>query len=251
MTFIYGLNPVRELVKHRPEQVKEILISRRDEILEEIFELSKGVDIKVRFASRPELDRLAGTKEHQGIIARAPLPEPVLFEDLLEKAKENPTALIIFLDQIEDPQNLGAIIRTAECLGALGVVLPKHKSARITPAVAKASAGAVEWVPHSIVTNLARAIEKAKEAGFWIYGAFPQAGEKLGQVEFSAKSGIVIGSEGRGIRAGVAQHCDFQISIPLFGKIASLNASVACALICYEYQRQIKEKTSKEKRRRK
>ncbi len=238
MTYIYGLNPVRELIRRRAEEIEEILTCRKDQSLEELFQLAGGKDLKIKLTSRHQLDQLVQTKEHQGIIARAPLPEPVLFEELLEKAERAQTALLLFLDQIEDPQNLGAIFRSAEGAGALGVVMPKRHSAPITPAVHKASAGAIEWIDFAQVSNLSRALEQAKRAGYWIYGAFPQAKELLWEIEFSPKVGIVIGSEGKGIRPLVARQCDFQVRIPLFGKISSLNASVSCALLVYEFRRQ-------------
>jgi len=236
--FIYGVNPVRELLRRRAERVKEIVTSRKEQGLEEIIGLAAQKGVKVVFKFREELDQITGSQEHQGIAAKAPLPEPVLIEDILEKTAQKDSGLILFLDQIEDPQNLGAIIRSAECAGADGVVIPEHRGAAITPAVVKASAGALEWIPLAIVTNLTRALEKVKEFEFWTYAAVMGAKENLWQTQFSKKAGIVVGSEGKGIRPLVARTCDFQVSIPLHGKIESLNASVSAAVLLYEYRRQ-------------
>ena len=145
---------------------------------------------------------------------------------------------MVLLDQIEDPQNLGAIIRSAECSGADCVVIPEHRSAGVTPSVLKASAGALEWVPLVVATNLTRVLEQVKEAGFWSYAATASARESIWQTRFSEKSALVIGSEGKGIRPLVLKNCDFQVAIPLYGKIESLNASVSSAVLLYEFRRQ-------------
>jgi len=239
---IYGVNPVMELLRRRPDQISEILTSRKEQGLEQIIKLAGQKGVKVKFGFRDELDRITGSKEHQGIAAKAPLPEPAALEDILEKTAAKETALILLLDQVEDPQNLGAIIRSAECAGADGVVIPEHRSAAITAAVHKASAGAIEWMPVSIVTNLARSLEKLKEAGFWTYAAVASAAQNIWQTKFSPKAGIVIGSEGKGIRQLLQKTCDFQVSIPLFGQISSLNASVSAAVILYEFRRQVPAK---------
>jgi len=238
MSIIYGINPVKELLRRRPSEVKEILTSRKGQGLEEISRMAEKAGVKMRFAFRDELDQLTGTTEHQGIAAKAPLPGTAALEDLLQKAAKARTALLVFLDQIEDPQNLGAIIRSAECAGACGVVIPEHRSAGITPAVLKASAGALEWMPLSVVTNLAQSLGKAKDAGFWSYAASASGKESIWQTKFSEKSAMVVGSEGKGLRPLVQKSCDFEVSIPLCGKISSLNGSVAAAILIYEFRRQ-------------
>jgi len=236
--FIYGLNPVRELLRRRPKEVEQVLIGRKEQGIEEIIELAKSVRAQIKLVTRGELDQITQTREHQGIAAKASLPQAVALEDILKKVTSKPEALILFLDQIEDPQNLGAIARSAECADADALVIPERRSAGITPASLKASAGALEWVPFSIITNLSRALEQTKEAGFWSYAAQASAKENIWQTKFSKKSAILIGSEGKGIRPLVQRTCDFQISIPLFGKIQSLNASVSAAIMLYEYRRQ-------------
>jgi len=237
--FIYGINPVMELLRARPRQIKEILVSRKEQGLEQLVQTAKNAGAKISVVSKEQIDQMTNTREHQGIAADAPLPSPASFEDILEKASKNSSALLVFLDQIEDPQNLGAIIRSAECAKADAVVIPEHRSAGITPAVHKASAGALEWAPLAIVTNLARALEQAKNAGFWSYAAATSAQKTIWQTEFEKKSALVIGSEGKGIRPLVQKTCDFAVSIPLFGKVSSLNASVSAAIILFEFRRQL------------
>jgi 23S rRNA (guanosine2251-2'-O)-methyltransferase len=238
-SFIYGVNPVIELLRARPGQVREVVISRKEQGLEQLVRIAKDAGVSVRSAAKDEIDSLANTREHQGVAAEAPLPEPASYEDILQKISQNETALLLFLDQIEDPQNLGAIIRSAECAKADAVVIPEHRSAGITPAMHKASAGAIEWVPLAIVTNLSRALEQAKGGGFWSYAAVASAPKSIWQEQFAKKSALVVGSEGKGIRPLVQKTCDFSVGIPLFGKVGSLNASVSAAVMLYEYRRQL------------
>ncbi len=240
--YIYGYQPVREVLRHRPEQVEQIMLSREQSHSREIIALAQKGRIQISFLPRPELERLAGTREHQGALALAPLPESISLEDLLEKTQARPDSLLVFLDQIEDPQNLGAIIRTAECAGADGVIIPERRSAGVTPSVLKACSGALEYIPLAIVTNLAAGLEKVKQAGYWIYAAEAEAEKTLWETEFSPKSALVIGSEGKGIRPLVAKSSDFPIRIPQSGKIESLNASASAAVLIFEYRRQRSKK---------
>jgi len=245
MGLIYGINPVKELLRRRPTEAKEILTCRKEPGLEEILRLAEKTGVRMRFVSRGELDQLTATLEHQGIAAKAPLPGPVALEDILQKAAKATNALLVFLDQVADPQNLGAVLRSAECAGACAVVVPERRSAGITPAVLKASAGALEWMPLSVVTNLVRGLEQAKEAGFWTYAATASAKAGIWQTKFSEKSVMVLGSEGKGIRPLVQKSCDFEVSIPMAGKISSLNISAAAAVMFYEFRRQFPETTAK------
>jgi len=238
-SYIYGMQPVRELLLRRADEIEQLLICRELAHSQEIIELANRAKIKIKFLPRTEIEHLVGAREHQGIAALAPLPEEQDLDEVLDKSRAKDKSLLIFLDQITDPHNLGAIIRTAECASADAVIIPEHRNARITPAVMKASSGALEWLPLCIVTNLARALEKIKQEGYWIYAAEAEARTSLWDVEFSAKSALVIGSEGKGIRPLVLKSADFQIRIPLSGKIQSLNASASAAIIIYEYQRQM------------
>jgi len=236
--FIYGIHPVRELLKKRPAEVSEIVFSRKQTDLEDIILMAQKANLKIRSTSKEELDHLTGSKDHQGIIAKAPLPKNSSMNEIIEKSANKSNSLLVFLDQIEDPQNLGAIIRNAECAGADALIIPEHKSAKITPAVHKASAGALEWLVFAIVPNLVRAIEQAKANGFWAYGASPNAQTTLWETKFSPKTAIIIGSEAKGIRPLVQKTCDFQIRIPLYGNIQSLNAGSASAIVLYHYRNQ-------------
>jgi len=236
--FIYGIHPVRELLKKRPAEVSEIIFSRKQTDLEDIILMAQKANLKIKSASKEELDHLTGGKEHQGIIAKAPLPKSFSLKEIIEKSANKSNSVLVFLDQIEDPQNLGAIIRNAECAGADALIIPEHKSAKITPTVHKASAGALEWIAFAVIPNLVRAIEIAKSNGFWVYGTSPNAQTTLWETKFSAKSAIIIGSEAKGIRPLVQKSSDFQISIPIYGNIQSLNASSSSAIILYHYRSQ-------------
>ena len=238
-SLIYGINPVLELLRARPRETEEVLVSRKEQGLERLIQAARNAGAQINFVSKNEIEQITGTREHQGVAAKAPLPAPSDFEELLAKASQKTAALLLFLDQIEDPQNLGAIIRSAECAKADAVVIPEHRSAGITPAMHKASAGALEWMPLAIVTNLSRALEQSKQAGFWSYAAAASGEKSFWNAEFSKKCALVIGSEGKGIRPLVQKTCDFQVSIPLYGKVSSLNASVSAALLLFEFRRQM------------
>jgi 23S rRNA (guanosine2251-2'-O)-methyltransferase len=181
-----------------------------------------------------ELTRLAGSPDHQGFVAEVepyPYADP---EDLLAPAD----GLLVALDQVQDPNNLGAVCRSAEAAGAIGLVIPERRSARITPAACKASAGAVEHLPVARVSNLAAWLGRAKEAGAWSYGAEAGAAAPYSQTDFTGKVVLVLGSEGKGLRRRVAESCDVLVSIPVRGRVASLNVSAAAAVLLFEAVRQ-------------
>ena len=181
-----------------------------------------------------ELTRIAGSPDHQGVVAEV---DPFPYADPAALL-EGPEALVIALDQIQDPQNLGAICRSAEAAGADGVVIPERRAVAVTPAVAKASAGAVEHLPVARVGNLADWLGLAKEAGAWIYGAEANAEAPYSQTDLSGKTVLVFGSEGKGLRPRVAGACDQLISIPVRGRVSSLNVSAAAAAVLFEAVRQ-------------
>lgn len=242
--WIYGLNPVRELLRRRPHKVEEIRIHRRKGTPEEILDVAKKFSIPIKESSRQELESFCGSTAHQGIIASAPLPEYLDLEKVLKdiKTREAETgkssALILILDSISDPQNLGSLIRVAECAGADAVILPRDRAAGLSPAAAKASAGAIEWLPVCMVVNLKRTIEELKQAGFWVACASSERGDSIWQSDLAGKTAVVIGAEGAGVRPGVAAACDYAIRIPLQGKIESLNASVSAGIILFDILRQ-------------
>jgi 23S rRNA (guanosine2251-2'-O)-methyltransferase len=190
-------------------------------------------------ADRRKLDAMSVTKNHQGVIALASVKAYASIEDILQTAGDrNEQPFIIICDEISDPHNLGAIIRTAECTGVHGVIIPKRRSAGMTAVVSKTSAGAVEYLAVARVSNLTAAIGKLKKAGVWVYGADPSGESHIWQTDLTDPAAIVIGSEGEGISRLVLESCDFRVRIPMVGKISSLNASVTASIIMYEALRQ-------------
>ena len=188
---------------------------------------------------RRKLDQMSPTGAHQGIIAMASAHDYSTVDDMLRLAEERgEKPLLIICDELSDPHNLGAILRTGECAGAHGVIIPKRRSVGLTAVVAKASAGAIEYMPVARVSNLVAAIQDLKERGLWIYGTAADGATPLHQVDLTGPAAIVIGSEGDGMSRLVAEQCDFKVSIPLKGKITSLNASAAAAVLLYEAVRQ-------------
>jgi 23S rRNA (guanosine2251-2'-O)-methyltransferase len=181
-----------------------------------------------------ELERLCGSPDHQGVVAEVD-PYPYADPSSLLEADD---ALVVVLDQVQDPHNLGAVCRAAEVAGAAGVVIPERRAASVTPAACKASAGAVEHLPVSRVRNIADWLGEAKEAGAWVYGAAADVERAYTDVDWSGRAVLVLGSEGSGLRPRVAESCDELISIPVAGRVASLNASVAAAVILFEARRQ-------------
>jgi len=239
---LYGLNPVREFLRAGGEGIAELWLgegSERARTFADLARLARGRGAKVREAPRPKLDRLAGTERHQGVVAVVADYRYRELEDLLALASSaGEPALLVVLDGIVDPQNLGAIIRSAHALGAHGVVVPKDRAAGVTPAAAKASAGAVEHCPVARVTNLAHAIESMKESGLWTVGTDAAAPEDLADVDLSVATALVLGSEESGVRPLVRRTCDRVARIPMKGKVGSLNASASAAIALYEAQRQ-------------
>jgi 23S rRNA (guanosine2251-2'-O)-methyltransferase len=181
-----------------------------------------------------ELERLCGSPDHQGVVAEV---DPYPYADPSSLLAPD-DALVVVLDQVQDPHNLGAVCRAAEVAGAAGVVIPERRAASVTAAVCKASAGAVEHLPVARVRNIADWLGEAKEAGAWAYGAAAEADRPYTDVEWSGRAALVLGSEGSGLRPRVAQSCDELISIPVAGRVRSLNASVAAAVILFEARRQ-------------
>ncbi|MBI4496149.1 MAG: 23S rRNA (guanosine(2251)-2'-O)-methyltransferase RlmB [Deltaproteobacteria bacterium] len=237
---IYGLNPVLEALKAE-RSLRQILVAegRKGAPLKELFRLARARTVPVHLRPRPLLDRLAGTEHHQGVMAVASPAAYTPWEDFLRDLRARPApARILILDGIQDPQNLGSLIRTAEVCGLGGVIIPKDRAAGLTPAVLKSSAGAAAHLPVVRVTNLARTLEELKEEGFWIVGADPRGEKSLYEMNFEGNIGLVIGSEGQGIRPLLLKKCDFRVAIPMKGKVASLNAAVAGAIILFEILRQ-------------
>ena len=225
---IYGRRPVREALRGR-RQVLELWATERALSAEPWLEDGLRVQIK----PDREISEAAGTRDHQGVLAWA---EPYRYADAYELAgTEQP--LLACLDQVTDPRNLGAVIRSAEGAGATGVVVPAHGSAMVTAVVARASAGAVEHLPVAVVPNLARYLNEIKRGDLWIYAADADAEQNLWQADLTGGLALVFGAEGKGVRPLVRRACDATISIPLAGSVESLNVSVAAALFLYEARR--------------
>lgn len=226
---VYGRNPVREALRG-PREVHEIWATER------AAAQIPWVDHAPRRQIRPEreLTAAAGTREHQGVVAWC---DPLRYADAQELA-ETELPLLVCLDQVTDPQNLGAVIRSAEAAGATGIVVPAHGSARVTPAVAKASAGAIEHLPIAVVPNLARYLASIKGPALWVYAAEAEGALALWNADLAGGVALVFGAEGRGVRPLVRRTCDAVISIPLAGHVGSLNVSAAAAVLLYEARRQ-------------
>jgi len=234
------MNPVRELLRAGGEGVAELWLaegSDRARAFAELARLARERGAKVRDAPRAKLDRLAGTDRHQGVVAVVADYRYQELEDLLQQVRRAPPLLVV-LDGIEDPQNLGAIIRSAHALGADGVVIPRDRAAAVTAAAAKASAGAVEHCPVARVTNLAQAIARLKEAGIWTVALAADGDRDLSAVDLREPTAIVVGAEGSGVRPLVRRTCDHVARIPMKGKVGSLNASASAAVALYEVARQ-------------
>lgn len=231
---IVGRNPVSEALRSL-RAIDRILIAKGSKTGSVVGILARAREkqIPVKEVDVKKLDFLSGGANHQGIIALAAVKEYSTVEDILALAKEkNEKPFIIILDEVEDPHNLGAVIRTAECTGAHGVIIPKRRSATLSYAVGKASAGAVEYVPVARVTNVSNTIENLKKNGIWIYGA-DMNGVDYTQCDFEGAVALVIGNEGKGISRLVKEKCDRLVSLPMKGKINSLNASVAAGILMY------------------
>jgi len=227
---VYGRRPVYEALRG-PRSVLELHASER--ALHAEAWLRDDGPPRVRVAAERELAELAGTRDHQGVVA---LCEPYRYADAYELAN-HAQPLLVCLDGVTDPQNLGAVCRSAEGAGATGLVLPAHRSARVTPAVCRASAGAVEHLSVAVVPNLARFIADTKGRELWAYAAVAEAPTALWEADFEGGVVLVLGAEGKGIRPLVRRQCDVEVAIPLAGRVESLNVSVAAALFLFEVAR--------------
>ena len=237
---VEGKNAVMEALKAgRPLDKIYIARGEQDKALRFIAQKGKAAGAVISEVDRRKLDAMSVTHAHQGVIAVAAAREYSTLADILALAAERGEApLIIVCDEISDPHNLGAIIRTAECAGAHGVVIPKHRSAGITAVVEKTSAGAVEHMAVARVVNLAAALKELQEAGVWIFGTAADGDKGLWEADLKSPAALVIGSEGSGMSRLTRENCDFLLSIPLRGRVSSLNASNAAAIVLYEAVRQ-------------
>jgi 23S rRNA (guanosine2251-2'-O)-methyltransferase len=216
MAILSGIHPVAEAGGPR---------------MQEIIDMARRASTPVRFEPRGALDRLAGSSAHQGVVAMGAASQYAAF-DAAAAAQ-----LVVVLDGVEDPHNLGAIIRTAHAAGAGAVIIPERRAAGLTDVVAKAAAGALEYLPITRVTNINRALEGLKEKGYWIYGLDERGAQTYDQTDYAAPTAFVLGGEGKGLHEQVRKHCDMLIRIPMAGKISSLNVSVAAGVVLFEWKR--------------
>jgi 23S rRNA (guanosine2251-2'-O)-methyltransferase len=238
MNLICGINPVLEALNAGTRHFDRLLVVKglRNQRVSEAMARASQMGVPLRFEARETLDRVAGGLPHQGVIAVVS-PKPVMpLEDLLEEARD--PALVVILDGVEDPRNLGAILRSAEAAGADGVLLPDRNNAGLSDAVARSSAGALEYVKVARIGNVAQAIEALKGRGFWIVGLDAEGRERWDAVDYKRPIALVMGGEGKGIRRLVKERCDHIVSLPLFGHVSSLNVSVAAGVALYEIVRQ-------------
>jgi 23S rRNA (guanosine2251-2'-O)-methyltransferase len=235
MSLLLGIHPVREALRaQRPLDKVVVAKGLAGPRIQEILELCRERAIPVRFEPRETLDRAAKGVPHQGVIAFGAAHSYSELDAVAVNAR-----LMVLLDGVEDPHNLGAIIRTAHAAGADAVIVPERRAAPLTETVARAAAGAIEYLPLVRVTNISQTLEKLKQQGFWIYGLDERGTEAYDRVDYAAPTAIVLGGEGKGLHHGVQKHCDVLVRIPMAGAVSSLNVSVAAGVVLFEWRRRL------------
>jgi 23S rRNA (guanosine2251-2'-O)-methyltransferase len=233
LSILIGIHPVVEALRAR-RPLDRVLIAKgiAGSRVQEIIDLSRKNSTPLRFEERSALDRLAGSAAHQGVVALGAAKQYAEMETVVDDAR-----MLVVLDGVEDPHNLGAVIRTAHAAGADAVIVPERRAAGLTETVAKAAAGALEHLPVVRVTNINRTLEDVKKRGFWIYGIDERGDQDYSQMDYADRSVLVFGAEGKGLHQMVRQHCDVLVRIPVTGKISSLNVSVATGVVLFEWKR--------------
>jgi 23S rRNA (guanosine2251-2'-O)-methyltransferase len=239
MHYIYGINSVTEALKARGRAFEWVGMAkeRNDIRLQRLIEECRHLSVPVRFLQRTELDRMAGTGAHQGVVAVTSAKQYSDLDDVID-ARRGKYSLIVVLDGVEDPHNFGAILRTSDAAGADGVIIPERRAAGVTGTVTKASAGASEHLPIAKVTNIARTVEELKDHNIWTVGLDERSDKNYTALDYAMDCALVLGGEGKGLHELVKKKCDFLVSIPMLGKVPSLNVSVAAAVVLYEIVRQ-------------
>lgn len=238
--YVWGRYPVLEALRSR-RRVHKVLVAQgpRDPTLTQVLDQARRIGVPVETVSRRRLDELSKSANHQGVMALTAPRDYVDVEDIFARAEERgEEPLIVVLDMIQDVQNLGSLIRTAEAVGAHGIVIPEHRAAGLTPAVDKTSAGAVEFVPVARVTNITRTLEDFKRRKLWVIGLDGEAKTRYDQANLKGPIALVVGGEAKGISRLAREHCDLLISLPMRGHVGSLNAAVAGSVALYEIMRQ-------------
>jgi len=240
-TPLFGRNPVLELLRAASRGVDEIAIlsEGRGPALQELLTLARARGVKVSYRTRDQLTAIAGSPHHQGVVARVAEAAYASLGDLLAvPAERGEPPFFLALDRIQDPRNLGAVLRSADAAGAHGVILPKHQAVGITPAAAKTAMGAVEHLPVTRETNLVQVLETLKKESIWVMGAAAKGGQEPWRVDLTLPLCLVMGGEGEGLRPLVTRTCDLLLTLPMRGKIGSLNVSAAATALCFEVVRQ-------------
>ncbi|MEO5352417.1 MAG: 23S rRNA (guanosine(2251)-2'-O)-methyltransferase RlmB [Magnetococcus sp. XQGC-1] len=239
--FVYGLNPVLALLQDAGRAVESITFLKggHGNRLQEAIELARQRGLRPHFADRITLDRLSNHAPHQGVVARVGLRRQPSFDDILDRLQQQTAAILLLLDGIEDPRNLGAVIRSAEAFGAMAVILPRDRSAPLSSVALKAAAGAGERLDVVRVINLARAIGELQERGVRVYGLAAEGEESLAEITFGPLVALVLGGEGKGLRRLTREKCDALVNIPMAGKVGSLNVAVAAGIGLYAVRRQV------------
>jgi 23S rRNA (guanosine2251-2'-O)-methyltransferase len=236
---IFGIHPVSEAIRSRGRAIEYVGVTkdRADQKVQRLIEDARKTGVAVRFLRRDELQRIAHNAAHQGVVAVVAAKQYNDVEDILQKRRAE-RAFVVVLDGVEDPHNLGAIIRTADAAGADGVIIPERRAVGVTGTVAKASAGASEWLPVARVTNIARTVEELKRNNIWTVALDERGTQFHDELDWNMDCALVLGAEGAGVHDLVRKHCDFVVKIPMLGKVPSLNVSVAAAVVMYEVVRQ-------------
>jgi 23S rRNA (guanosine2251-2'-O)-methyltransferase len=239
MQIIFGIHAVEEALAARGRGFEYVAVAsgRGDARLQKIAQLCRSAGVPVRTLPRDQLARLARSQSHQGVVAVVAEKKYSDLDDILAH-RRGEHAFLVVLDGVEDPHNLGAIIRTAEGAGADGIVIPERRAVGVTATVAKASAGASEYLPIAKVTNIGRTVEELKERNIWIVGLDERGNKPYDQLDYKMDCALVLGAEGHGLHEQIRKKCDFLVSIPMLGKVPSLNVSVAAAIVMYEVARQ-------------
>src|SRR5579859_321201 len=239
MNYIYGINAVTEALKARGRAFQWVGMAkeRNDIRMQRMIEECRKLGVPVKFLSRVELDQMAGNAAHQGVVAVTSAKQYSDLDDVIG-AKRGRYSLVLVLDGVEDPHNLGALMRTADAAGADGVIIPERRAAGVTAIVTKTSAGASEHLPIAKVTNIARTLEELKAQNLWMVGLDERGTQSYDSLDYNMDCAIVLGAEGKGLHDLVARKCDFLVSIPMLGKVPSLNVSVAAGVMLYEIVRQ-------------
>jgi 23S rRNA (guanosine2251-2'-O)-methyltransferase len=243
---LYGRNPVLALLRRGGRSADEIaVLAGAHGPLAEVVALARRAGVKVSYRTRDQLTAIAGSPQHQGVVARVAAAEYVGLDELLRvPAERGEPAFFLALDQVQDPRNLGAVIRTADAFGVHGVVIPKHHQVGLTGAAARTAMGALGSVGIARETNLTNALEIVKKSGIWVYGAAASGGVAPWSADLRGPLCLVLGSEGEGLRPLVARTCDVLLTVPMRGAVGSLNVSAAAAVLCYEVARQRKVSNS-------